>query len=135
MTSFHQPVDKTSASSNDNAQRPTKAGQSRPNDRSDPNAGPVTLRLKRQEIPFTDPASNCFFRSSADKPFLATPVALEVYGEEQIFRCLGYLRGQAEIHNGLDYLQVFECPGKSEPLWFIEDGPGGAITALLPSDY
>ena len=23
----------------------------------------------------------------------------------------------------------------NEDLWFIEDGPGGAITALLPSDY
>jgi len=95
----------------------------------------AALRLKRQEIPFTDPASNCFFRPSADKPFVATPAALEVYGEEQILWCLGYLRGQAEIHNGLDYLQVFECPREREPLWFIEDGPGGAITALLPSDY
>jgi len=96
---------------------------------------PAALRLKPQEIPFTDPASNCFFRPSADKPFLATPAALDVYGEDEILRCLGYLRGQAEIHSGLDYLQVFECPGKPEPLWFIEDGPGGAITALLASDY
>jgi hypothetical protein len=95
----------------------------------------TTLCLKPQEIPVTDPASSCFFRPSADKPFLATPAALAAYGEEQIFRCLACLRGQAEIHKGLDYLQVFECPGKTEPLWFIEDGPGGAITALLPSDY
>lgn len=93
------------------------------------------LRLKPQEIPFDDPASNCFFRPSADKPFLATPAALAEYGEEHILRCLGYLRGQAEIHDGLDYLQVFQDSTKPEPLWFIEDGPGGAITALLPSDY
>lgn len=49
-------------------------------------------------------------------------------------RDAGYLRGKAEVHNGLDYLQVSESD-KPEPLWFIEDGPGGAITALLPSDY
>jgi hypothetical protein len=95
----------------------------------------TTLRLKPQEIPVTDPASNYFFRPSAEKPFVATLAAIAAYGEDEICRCLGYLRGQAEIHKGLDYLQVFECPGKSEPLWFIEDGPGGAITALLPSDY
>ena len=95
----------------------------------------TTLCLKPQEIPVTDPASSCFFRPSADKPFLATPAALAAYGEEEILRCLAYLRGQAEIHNGMDYLQVFESPDKPEPLWFIEDGPGGAITALLPSDY
>lgn len=42
---------------------------------------------------------------------------------------------EAEQHGGIDYLQVFEDESKSEALWFIEDGPGGAITALLPSDY
>jgi len=95
----------------------------------------TTLRLKPQEIPLSDPASNYFFRPSADKPFLATPAAIAEYGQLHILRCLGYLWGQAEIHNGLDYLQVFQSPEKAEPLWFIEDGPGGAITALLPSDY
>ncbi len=95
----------------------------------------MTLTLKPQEVPFDDPASICMFLPSADKPFLATPAAIAEFGQEQIVRCLGYLRGQAEIRNGLDYLQVFHCPEKPEPLWFIEDGPGGAITALLPSDY
>jgi hypothetical protein len=95
----------------------------------------AALRLKPQEIPFTDPASNCRFRPSADTPLLATPAALAEYDEEHILRCLGYLQGKAEVHNGLDYLQVFQDPTKPEPLWFIEDGPGGAITALLPSDY
>ncbi len=36
---------------------------------------------------------------------------------------------------GLDYLQVFDDSDKAEALWFIEDDAGGAITALLPSDY
>ena len=93
----------------------------------------TTLRLKPQEIAFDNPASNCFFRPTPDKPFVATPAALAAYGDE-VVRCLGYLRGMAEAHSGLDYLQVFES-NKPEPLWFIEDGPGGAITALLPSDY
>jgi hypothetical protein len=39
------------------------------------------------------------------------------------------------VHQGLDYLQLFEDETKSENLWFIEDDPGGAITALLPSDH
>ena len=35
---------------------------------------------------------------------------------------------------GIDYLQVFESEEGSR-LWFIEDGEGGAITALLPEEY
>ena len=94
----------------------------------------TTLRLKPQEIPVTDPASDCFFLPDGDKPFLVTPAAFAAYGQD-IINCLFTLQQRAWKHNGLDYLQVFECPAKSEPLWFIEDGPGGAITALLPSDY
>lgn len=94
----------------------------------------TTPRLKPQEIPFSDPASDCFFMPDGDKPFVATPAALDAYGHH-ILRCLLGLQQKAWQHNGLDYLQVFESPGQSEPLWFIEDGPGGAITALLPSDY
>ena len=41
----------------------------------------------------------------------------------------------AVVNAGLDYLQVFDDPIKHEKQWFIEDGPGGAITALLPTDY
>ena len=89
--------------------------------------------MKPQEIPFDAPASSCLFQPSPEKPFVATPAALAAYGDD-VVRCLGYLRAKAEIHKGLDYLQVFESD-KPEPLWFIEDGPGGAITALLPSDY
>ena len=42
---------------------------------------------------------------------------------------------KADEHHGLDYLQVFKADDKPEDLWFIEDGEGGCITALLPSDY
>ena len=45
------------------------------------------------------------------------------------------LRQKADEHGGLDYLQVFESKGQTDDFWFIEDGPGGDITALLPSDY
>ena len=74
------------------------------------------------------------FRPCPEKPFLATPAAMKSYGD-LIFPCLAELQRLATHHRGLDYLQVFNCPGQQEPLWFIEDGEGGAITALLPSDY
>jgi hypothetical protein len=48
---------------------------------------------------------------------------------------LKLLQEQAERHEGLDYLQVFDDPEKTEALWMIEDRIGGAITAMLPSDY
>ena len=52
-----------------------------------------------------------------------------------IIACWQVLLQKAEEHNGIDYLQVFESDGHDENLWFIEDGPAGAITALLPGDY
>ena len=75
------------------------------------------------------------FRSGPDKPFVATQAAIELYGQETILACLQLLQEAAEKHGGIDYLQVFECADKPEKLWFIEDGHGGAVTALLPSDY
>jgi hypothetical protein len=90
--------------------------------------------LKPQEIPFEHPDSRCLFLPSAEKPFVATPAALELYGDS-ILNCLAFLQGLARVHDGIDYLQVFTDPARPEPLWFIEDGEGGAITALLPSDY
>jgi hypothetical protein len=90
--------------------------------------------LKSQEIPLDDPQSCCRFVPSVEKPFLATPAAIEMYGTT-ILPCLFTLQRQAILHGGLDRLQVFEDPSRPEPLWFVEDGPGGAITALLPSDY
>lgn len=88
-----------------------------------------------QGIPLTDPRSHYLFMPSPDKPFVATPAALALYGPEKILACLTRLQVKARLHKGLDYLQVFTDPGKPEPLWFIEDDGGGAITALLPSDY
>lgn len=93
-----------------------------------------SLELKPQVIPFDSPRSNCMFRPSPAKPFLATNAAIEMHGQDILFG-LKYLQTLATAHKGLDYLQIFIAEGRSEPLWFIEDGDGGAITALLPSDY
>jgi hypothetical protein len=90
--------------------------------------------LKAQEIPFDNPDSCNFFQPNDKKPFLATPAALAAYGDV-ILPCLLSLQRLARERDGLDYLQVFLDPTKPEALWFIEDGEGGAITALLPSDY
>ena len=89
---------------------------------------------KLQEIPFESPESCYMFQPSSEKPFVATPTAIELY-RDSILRCLRELQQLAKEKNGLDYLQIFEDPFKPEALWFIEDDEGGAITALLPSDY
>lgn len=75
-----------------------------------------------------------YFVPCSDKPFVATPAALEVFTREEIIECLCTLQHLAKEKGGIDYLQVFsdEIRGK---LWFLEDGEGGAITAMLPSDY
>ncbi len=93
------------------------------------------LTLEPQEIPLDDPQSTNMFEPSSAKPFVATPAAIELYGLVTIVECLAVLQGKAKQHGGLDYLQEFVDPGQPEALWFIEDGEGGAITALLPSDY
>ena len=92
-------------------------------------------QLKPQEIPFDHPDSTNMFRPGPDKPLVATPAAIEMYSHEVVLACWRLLRRKADEHQGLDYLQVFESSEHPESLWFIEDGPGGAITALLPSDY
>ncbi len=92
-------------------------------------------RLKPQEIALDDSESVNMFRPTEEKPFVATPAAIEAYGHEAIVACWRLLRERADQHDGLDRLQVFEDDSKSESLWFIEDEAGGAITALLPSDY
>ena len=94
-------------------------------------------RLKMQEIPYDAEDSCCRFLPSEEKPFVYTSGAGIMYGLHVIRACQVILRRLAEEHDGLDYIQVFEDQTgfKSEPLWFIEDGDGGAITALLPSDY
>ena len=75
------------------------------------------------------------FRPGPDKPLVATPAAIEMYSHDVILACWKVLFQKAIEQQGIDYLQVFEDEFKPESLWFIEDGPGGAVTALLPSDY
>ena len=76
------------------------------------------------------------FQPSPEMPFVATQAAIAAYSLEVIAKCHALLRAHAKRHQGLDYLQVFQnSEPNTEDLWFIEDGPGGAITALLPSDY
>ena len=84
--------------------------------------------LKEQEIPYDHPDSANMFQPSAEKPFLATPDAIEAYKHEIILACLAVLQRKAIDKQGLDYLQVFdgESIGKPENLWYIEDGEGGA---------
>lgn len=91
--------------------------------------------LQTQEIPFDHPDSVNKFLPSPDKPLVATPAAIAMYTHQAIYDCLMQLRKLADEKDGLDYLQVFVDPDKPENLWFIEDGEGGAITALLPSDH
>ncbi len=91
--------------------------------------------LQPQEIPLDHPDSQYMFIPSEEKPFVATPRAIEMYRLETIAACLATIQMKAVLHQGLDYLQVFVDPTKPEKLWIIEDGPGGAITALLPSEY
>ena len=94
----------------------------------------TALQLRPQEPPI-DHADSCnFFRPSQVKPFVYTPAAFDSFGIVAILAALRYLQQQAQRHSGIDYLQVFETPDGAR-LWFIEDGEGGAITALLPSDY
>lgn len=94
-------------------------------------------RLKSQEIPFDHPDSCNMFQPGPDKPFVATPDAIEMYQHEIILACLLILQAKAQEEIGIDYLQIFDgaSVGKSEDLWFLEDGPGGAISAILPSNY
>ncbi len=93
------------------------------------------ISYQMQEIPFEHPDSCNFFVPLLNKPLSATPAALELYGQGTILACLRELQSKAQEHGGLDYLQVFTDPDRPEALWFMEDGPGGAITALLPSDH
>ena len=95
----------------------------------------MTLTLKPQEIPLDHPDSCNMFQPGPDKPFVATRGAIEKYQHEIIVACLRVLRAKADDHGGIDYLQVFEDPETGDRLWFLEDGPGGAITALLPEEY
>lgn len=89
---------------------------------------------KPQEIPLDDPRSGYTFFPSA-KPFVVTKAVSERIPAAVVMACLQQLIWFAKRHDGIDYLQVFKVKGIKEPLWFIEDDEGGAITALFPSDY
>jgi len=91
-------------------------------------------QLKQQEIPFDHPDSNNMFRPSADKPFVATPGAIDAFQQETLIACLNVLQQLAKQQDGIDYLQVFDCKQRGK-LWYIEDGAGGAVTALTPEEY
>ncbi len=93
------------------------------------------LALKPQEPPLDHPDSCNMFQPGPEKPFVATRGAIKKFQHETIIACLRILREAADRHNGIDYLQVFEDAETGDRLWFIEDGEGGAITALLPEDY
>jgi hypothetical protein len=94
------------------------------------------LILKQQEVPLDSPESCNRFQPSPEKPFLATAAAIEAHQMETIQRCLAVLQEQAKRYGGIDYLQIFKNVDPNKPdLWIIEDGDGGAITALLPDDY
>ena len=96
----------------------------------------MTMIQKPQE-PELDAEVSCnMFRPTGTKPFMATPGALAEFGQDVVVNCLFVLQKLAVKHNGLDYLQVFHLEDDEDKrLWFIEDGEGGAITALLPSEY
>lgn len=64
-----------------------------------------------------------------------TPGAEAALGKKLAFECLTRLYALAKLHRGIDYLQKFEILESDITVWFIEDGDGGAITALLPSEY
>ena len=81
------------------------------------------LRLKPQEPPFDHPDSLNRFQPSADKPFLATPGAIEQFGYETLIACLRLLQQKAFEHEGIDYIQVLESETGAR-VWFIEDGIG-----------
>ena len=96
---------------------------------------PPVLNLKSQEMPFNSPESDCTFRPSAEKPLLATPEVIRVHTMEKLLACLGRVQHLAKVHNGADYLQVFEDDETGKKVILIEDGEGGAITFLLPEEY
>jgi hypothetical protein len=64
---------------------------------------------------------------------MVTPAAVKRFGMETILACFYRLQYLARLHDGLDFLQVFEDPGTGQELWFTEDAPG-VVTALLPED-
>ena len=69
--------------------------------------------LRPQEIPLDDPASCEMFVPSEAKPLVATPAAIEMYGQEMILACLQVLQESAVKQLGHD--------GKPFTLWNLVD--------------
>lgn len=89
------------------------------------------LELRRQDHPYAHQGSRFLFQ----KPLVATPAAVDAFGNGVVYACFLLLLKEARQHGGLDYAQVFDDVANPEgpPLWFIEDEE--VVTALLPSDY
>lgn len=100
-----------------------------------PSGESTLVHYRMQEVLFDDTRSNCQFLPQEKKPFLITSGAERAIGHELAFECLTRLRALAMLHDGIDYLQTFLILEQRITVWFIEDGPGGAITALLPDEY
>ncbi|QEG20997.1 hypothetical protein [Mariniblastus fucicola] len=100
-----------------------------------PSGNEALVHYRMQEIEFSDKRSSWRFTPSDRKPFLITPGAEQAIGIGLAYECLTRLHGLAKLHNGIDYMQKFEILESDITVWFIEDGDGGAITALLPSEY
>jgi len=137
LRALREPNDRVARARNSRQGTPLAAGQERARIPLFPSTEKTmaALSLKPQEIPLTSPGSGWMFEPTDEKPFVATPAAIAAFGVDTIVACLGRLQQKAREYQGLDYLQAFEDQATNDRLWFIEDGPGGAITALLPSDY
>ena len=97
---------------------------------------PKPLQLQQQEIFLDDPESDRMFDFGTDLSFVATPGAIETFGQETILACIRLLQQKAQEYDGIDYLQVFQFPDDVElRLWFIQDRVSGVITALLPEEH
>ncbi len=92
-----------------------------------------TITHRPQEIPLDNDRSKYNFQLCGDKTVLTTASLERELGGVIGLQCLLRLQMFAKLHQGLDYLQVFQVEDANENLWVIEDGV--AITALLPSDY
>ena len=92
------------------------------------------LELIPQLPPIDHPNSCNRFRPGPHKLFVTTRGAIDRFSQETVVACLRILQEKAEEHDGIAYLQVFES-ADGDQLWFIEDGGGSVIIALLPGEY
>lgn len=91
-----------------------------------------SFTLQPQEAPYHSIQSNCFFNSRGKKHVVMTQGINVKYGNWLALEFLDKLKKEAEIHHGLDYLQVFKDKD-GHTIWVIEDPE--VITVLLPEEY